>query len=1190
RTVKKYFEEYNNTTLSLQFECKVSAGSAPGSNTIDFGNGKVFTMTITSDGELKVEKTSGDYNGTTGIIEYSVKVMAVNGTITDIDLNDVITTGNAKVSGSSKYFTLDGKELGSRPTKLAADDGFIWKYYVKVDDDVIDTTKTADRATIENTVTVNGKTNGNPISKTAKDTKNINYTNLKKTAVSIDNDKKTITWQIQLGDGLRPLSSIFGNKAAITETLSDAGLYTQKFSSQSVEVTYADDLGNKTSETISWNGKDTLNVPTGSAYLATFQLTSSYSAKDKDKVGMATFTNNVTVKTVGGSVSDKTSVTKGVEGVGNPKVNKTITRNDDDNVLHYTITANIPGGYANVPGFYLQDAISAIGPVTFSNDPVNLTITAYKDSDAKNPVVYTDDRTNAEDHTYFTVSSGGKNEVLTIYFNTPDSDKEDSKWIFTEDSTLVVEYDLPLDKKSGSTTVQKALDDGGTLTNTATLYYNNGQKLSDDDTYGEKSEYVKKGKYNANTDIIDYTYTFYNYYNEVRAVTTLTSDEFIFTDKLGEGLTFVEDSLTLEFHDGGGLQAAYKYTKKIGGLDELSVSTDDFIMIGDDSKTPVDFLTDKWTIRYTEKIVYRYQAKVDRESKVFTGSDAGNTVDLTNTAGLSILKEGKEVKGLPDTTATVKVPNRKVVKLLSDLHDTNRVPFEIDLNYGSEDLVKNEDTYTVVDRLSENLSPVLNTIEVWEKENGKWTIFECNYRYDSENGVMEFPVPDSAAVKILYDVKINETGSGIPVSNSAAIKGMADFTDQASAVFDVQKADADASASITSFNLFKCDEESKEGLKDAVFAMYGPQHSTRQGDADEDSATYGAVIPKTVETDGGVTLYYYQCYTTNEYGVAQISSINMSIGGMYSFKEIIAPEGYVKDDDALWTIYAFEYPATGADKSVEVMVEDDNLVIENEAEEVPEGPDHEIVIRKTDMAGKELNGAILEVTGTADNSGKIEPISWETDTQKEPDGHTIDLKAGAYTLTETYAPEGYVKAESIDFTVDDDGKVYIDGSKKAEKTAKVTMVDDYETFEVVIHKTDEDGEELSNAKLKVSGTSNLGGKITPFVWTTSTKKESDGHTIELTAGTYTLSETKAPDGYAKADPITFEVDENGKITVDGEEVTELTMVDERLKLAAPETADSSTIWPYMSLLMLSEFLLIVSMAYGAVLRKRTAGR
>ena len=52
------------------------------------------------------------------------------------------------------------------------------------------------------------------------------------------------------------------------------------------------------------------------------------------------------------------------------------------------------------------------------------------------------------------------------------------------------------------------------------------------------------------------------------------------------------------------------------------------------------------------------------------------------------------------------------------------------------------------------------------------------------------------------------------------------------------------------------------------------------------------------------------------------------------------------------------------------------------------------------------------------------------------------LEPGVYTLTELTAPKGYVVAESITFTLTDEGKVFI-GKTECENS-EVVMIDDYE--------------------------------------------------------------------------------------------------------------------------------------------------
>ncbi|MCF0106273.1 MAG: hypothetical protein HUJ53_05885 [Holdemanella sp.] len=1139
-----YFDTFNNTVFRLDFECTVAQGATQGNQEIDFGNGKKFNMNITSDGELNVVKDAGNYDATTGLIEYTVKVTAVNGSVSSIGLQDSITSGNASMSGKGNYYGLDGSELPKQPTSLSAGEGFIWKYKVKVDDTAFDNTKADGRVTVNNEVIVSGKTNGKSISKPATKETHINYTNVQKEAVEIDKDKQTITWKITLGDGNRPLSSIYGNTAKITETLDDAGLYTQFFTGQNVTVNYYDATGQKSEGTINWSGSGTLNISTNNAYKAEFELVSKYQAKNSSKVGPATFKNTASIGLAGGgTVSDDATIKKGVDGVGKPDLTKVVSRDDKNNVLHYTITATIPAGYEDVPGFFLKDTISTIGSNHFSNEPKNIVITAIPvgSTNPDDKVVFTEDTSYSVNNTYFTENSGGKNEILITFFNTTTGDKENSKWTFDKDMILTIEYDLPLDAQSNGVTVQDALDKGGVLTNTAELNYNNGDKVEKDDVYFEVSEYDKKGVYDSNTDIIDYTYTFLNkYLDNTTIVHGDYCDELIFTDTLGGGMTYVDQSLYLDFYIGNDLKASYKYNGTIDGLTNIQVSTNDFVSTDGLNTTADTTLKDKYVIRYVDRIVYRYQAKVDRDSTIFTDGNAGTTVDLKNTAGLEILKNSDTKKKSPDKTNYVTVPNNTLNKVTAGLHDGNKLSFTIELNYDGDDLVSGASTYTVVDTLSSNITPVLNTIKVQIKKDGDWVTYEGDYKYDVDNNVQEFTVPDSVPVLITYDVKVNETGKNVTISNDASIKGLAKFEDQVSAVFEVNESSASASASIVYFNLYKYDGQSNKGLEDAVFAMYGPQDSAREGDAAEDSRTYKTNIPETIQTSAGVDLYYYRCYETDEKGVAEISSKLMSIGGMYSFKEVVAPDGYVKDDKTLWTIYAFDYPATGADNQIRVIKADDTIAIENKAEEESE---YEILFSKIDVGGKEIDGATLTVSGKTADDKKIDDITWTTDLKKEPNGHIIKLEPGKYTLTESQEPLGYEKADSIDFTIDKDGKVFVDN----DEVTKVTMKDAFETFNVLISKVDIGGKEIDGADLKVTGTNAAGVKITEITWQTDLKKEPNGHTIKLEPGNYTLTEVNAPSGYDKAESIDFTVGKDGKVLVDQKAVNKVTMIDEYKK-------------------------------------------
>ena len=201
-------------------------------------------------------------------------------------------------------------------------------------------------------------------------------------------------------------------------------------------------------------------------------------------------------------------------------------------------------------------------------------------------------------------------------------------------------------------------------------------------------------------------------------------------------------------------------------------------------------------------------------------------------------------------------------------------------------------------------------------------------------------------------------------------------------------------------------------------------------------------------------------------------------GKTYRLVEAEAPKGYVKADDIFFTV-------SNEKKNESVIMKDSK-----------------ITASKTDITGtKEIKGAVLTVT---DNDGKVID-TWTSDGNP----HAISgLHEGwEYTLTETTAPKGYVKAESIKF--------------KAEsgKDQKLVMKDK----QVTITKTEVTGtKEIEGAKMTVKDEA---GK-TVDTWTSGKEEH---YVSGLEEGKkYTLIEETAPDGYVKAESIEFTVSKEKK--------------------------------------------------------------
>ena len=242
--------------------------------------------------------------------------------------------------------------------------------------------------------------------------------------------------------------------------------------------------------------------------------------------------------------------------------------------------------------------------------------------------------------------------------------------------------------------------------------------------------------------------------------------------------------------------------------------------------------------------------------------------------------------------------------------------------------------------------------------------------------------------------------------------------------------------------------------------------------------------------------------------------------GEYIVREIAAPAGYIFSDE-----------------KYHVVINEDGDVIEITAENKP----ITVKISKRDIYGNELKGAKMQIIDSEDNVVD----EWVSDGTN----HVVtELPAGEYTLKEIAAPDGYVIANDIRFTVDVYGNVTVENVEATVTSENgnplIVMVDD--TTKVQISKQDiTTGEELPGATLQIIDED--GNVVEEWVST------DEAHFIEgkLIAGKeYTLRETIAPDGYEIANEIKFTVNEDGS-------VTEVVMYDELTpKTTTPYTGDN----------------------------------
>ena len=275
--------------------------------------------------------------------------------------------------------------------------------------------------------------------------------------------------------------------------------------------------------------------------------------------------------------------------------------------------------------------------------------------------------------------------------------------------------------------------------------------------------------------------------------------------------------------------------------------------------------------------------------------------------------------------------------------------------------------------------------------------------------------------------------------------------------------------------------------------------------------------------------------------------------GQYIVREIESPSGYILSD-----------------KEYAVSISEDGEVIEITTENKP----ITVEISKRDVYGNELVGAEM-VLENADGE-KVD--KWTSDGTN----HIVSkLGAGEYVLKEIAAPDGYVIATDIKFTVDVYGNITVENVEATVTSENgnplIVMVDD--TTKVQISKQDiTTGEELPGATLQIIDED--GNVVEEWVST------DEAHFIEgkLIAGKeYTLKEIIAPEGYEIANEIKFTVNADGT-------VTEVVMYDEHTPdLETPPTVTIDTPHTGVSADNGAELYLVataVIMAFGMLICKK----
>lgn len=317
--------------------------------------------------------------------------------------------------------------------------------------------------------------------------------------------------------------------------------------------------------------------------------------------------------------------------------------------------------------------------------------------------------------------------------------------------------------------------------------------------------------------------------------------------------------------------------------------------------------------------------------------------------------------------------------------------------------------------------------------------------------------------------------------------------------------------------IYKTDLESGKYLAGAVFNLY-----TADDIYDADGGLVfaaGELVATSPETNADGTTYFdCDIPIRGEYYGSSIRKDATTNSGNYIVKELRAPLGYYVNEEPMEVTFTYDGQAI--------------MVLDNTCSNKPT----EMWVSKRDLTNdEELPGATLAIK---DMDGNIVTTWVSTD---EPHRVTGLHFGESYTLTEIRAADGYALADNITFRLiqktDEGGnpleecEVYYLTTKnilfwkwddwRLLDDATVIMRDDI--TKVQISKKDlTTKEELPGAELTL--TDEKGNEIDRWVST-----DAPHYMERLPAGKYTLTEVTAPDGYAIAERVEFEVLPTGEV-------------------------------------------------------------
>ena len=532
-----------------------------------------------------------------------------------------------------------------------------------------------------------------------------------------------------------------------------------------------------------------------------------------------------------------------------------------------------------------------------------------------------------------------------------------------------------------------------------------------------------------------------------------------------------------------------------------------------------------------------FRVKVDKEKLDYgnaTTNTVGNTVTIRRKAKLTIDKTWADGKQIGDGAEFSLLDGKKVIASAQSNRDGL-----VTLYISADDLKPGQHTYVLketVDEKSEYSSVkdkevvitkadnaiIINSIDGQNNASGEARVFITNTP-DSGVGSVTFKKLGEGKEQIgggTFQLwKKNEGSDDEWIADFSTVNGVWSKDNLPYGTYYVQE--------ITAPHGYILDSKPSDGITIKKTAAHGTITMTNE------KYTAGSITVKKEDEDGKPLAgaeFMLSCpkidkKTTDNSGVAEFTGLE---AGKYFIIEKTAPKGYGRYDGTVTVEIKADGTATVDDlpKGISFADETVTLTWTNTRDK------GSISITKTGSANNPLQGAVFGLYKDAAAAEK--PIDTQQ-TDKNGEALFADLEAGKYYVKEIAAPNGYVLDETIrPFTI---------GGNNA-WDVKTNIENSLKQYTLKLTKKGDDGKLLPGVEFTLSGNG-------------ITKKSASGQDgvvkfEGLPFGRYTITETKAPQGYVPAGSINVEVKGDGS---NGSVIQVGDVINKRTKLTVTKFAE-----------------------------------